>query len=71
MPADTLTPRSLVFVRRAKEKRLKKDAGRTRWGQYFRSMKAGVRGDKRRGGDDDKSDADLDADSRKCSSVCM
>ncbi|CAG0916800.1 unnamed protein product [Notodromas monacha] len=27
--------------RRAKEKRLKKDAGRTRWGNYFRSMKAG------------------------------
>ncbi|XP_065203333.1 LIM/homeobox protein Lhx4 isoform X2 [Planococcus citri] len=27
--------------RRAKEKRLKKDAGRTRWSQYFRSMKAG------------------------------
>ncbi|XP_050721890.1 LIM/homeobox protein Lhx3-like isoform X8 [Eriocheir sinensis] len=49
--------------RRAKEKRLKKDAGRTRWGQYFRSMKAGGRGDKRRGGDDDKSDADMDLDS--------
>jgi len=27
------------FHRRAKEKRLKKDAGRTRWSQYFRSMK--------------------------------
>ncbi|XP_049964558.1 LIM/homeobox protein Lhx3 [Schistocerca serialis cubense] len=27
--------------RRAKEKRLKKDAGRTRWSQYFRSMKGG------------------------------
>lgn len=25
--------------RRAKEKRLKKDAGRTRWSQYFRSIK--------------------------------
>nr|BAC33011.1 unnamed protein product [Mus musculus] len=25
--------------RRAKEKRLKKDAGRQRWGQYFRNMK--------------------------------
>ncbi|CAL4191924.1 unnamed protein product [Meganyctiphanes norvegica] len=37
--------------RRAKEKRLKKDAGRTRWGQYFRSMKGGSgdrRGDKGR-----------------------
>ncbi|XP_018906432.1 LIM/homeobox protein Lhx4 isoform X2 [Bemisia tabaci] len=28
--------------RRAKEKRLKKDAGRSRWSQYFRSMKGGV-----------------------------
>jgi len=27
------------IYRRAKEKRLKKDAGRTRWGQYFRSLK--------------------------------
>ncbi|XP_059618064.1 LIM/homeobox protein Lhx3 isoform X1 [Phlebotomus argentipes] len=27
--------------RRAKEKRLKKDAGRTRWSQYFRSIKGG------------------------------
>ena len=25
------------FNRRAKEKRLKKDAGRARWGQYFRN----------------------------------
>ena len=25
-----------IFSRRAKEKRLKKDAGRARWGQYFR-----------------------------------
>lgn len=30
-----------AFFRRAKEKRLKKDAGRTRWSQYFRSMKGG------------------------------
>jgi hypothetical protein len=29
------------FNSRAKEKRLKKDAGRTRWSQYFRSMKGG------------------------------
>jgi len=29
------------IFRRAKEKRLKKDAGRTRWSQYFRSMKGG------------------------------
>lgn len=31
----------LTSQRRAKEKRLKKDAGRTRWSQYFRSMKGG------------------------------
>lgn len=32
------------LCRRAKEKRLKKDAGRTRWSQYFRSMKGGGAG---------------------------
>jgi len=32
-------PMLLSIGRRAKEKRLKKDAGRTRWSQYFRSMK--------------------------------
>ncbi|XP_046590226.1 LIM/homeobox protein Lhx3-like [Neodiprion lecontei] len=31
--------------RRAKEKRLKKDAGRTRWSQYFRGMKGGSGGE--------------------------
>lgn len=31
----------IQILRRAKEKRLKKDAGRTRWSQYFRSMKGG------------------------------
>lgn len=30
-----------LLYSRAKEKRLKKDAGRTRWSQYFRSMKGG------------------------------
>ncbi|XP_076054133.1 LIM/homeobox protein Lhx3-like isoform X2 [Oratosquilla oratoria] len=49
--------------RRAKEKRLKKDAGRTRWGQYFRSIK-GQSGREKRGRDDDKSDVDMDMDSR-------
>jgi hypothetical protein len=33
--------RFVSCFRRAKEKRLKKDAGRTRWSQYFRSMKGG------------------------------
>ncbi|KAL0606610.1 LOW QUALITY PROTEIN: LIM/homeobox protein Lhx3 [Plecturocebus cupreus] len=32
--------------RRAKEKRLKKDAGRQRWGQYFRNMKRSRSGSK-------------------------
>lgn len=32
---------NIEIFRRAKEKRLKKDAGRTRWSQYFRSMKGG------------------------------
>jgi hypothetical protein len=29
----------VLSSRRAKEKRLKKDAGRARWGQYFRGLK--------------------------------
>lgn len=33
------TPQVWFQNRRAKEKRLKKDAGRQRWGQYFRNMK--------------------------------
>ncbi|XP_039280666.1 LIM/homeobox protein Lhx3 isoform X1 [Nilaparvata lugens] len=44
--------------RRAKEKRLKKDAGRTRWSQYFRSMKGG--GSPRH---DSKDDLKVDLDS--------
>ncbi|KAL3282023.1 hypothetical protein HHI36_005226, partial [Cryptolaemus montrouzieri] len=46
--------------RRAKEKRLKKDAGRTRWSQYFRSMKGGSspRHDKLIDKDDMKVDLD-------------
>ncbi|KAL0273800.1 UNVERIFIED_CONTAM: hypothetical protein PYX00_006387 [Menopon gallinae] len=47
--------------RRAKEKRLKKDAGRTRWSQYFRSMKGGSSPrDKLL---DDKDDLKVDLDS--------
>lgn len=48
------------FFRRAKEKRLKKDAGRTRWSQYFRSMKGGSspRHDKLLDKDDMKVDLD-------------
>jgi len=48
--------------RRAKEKRLKKDAGRTRWGQYFRGLKAAT-SPTRSGGSGDKqaeSESELD-----------
>ncbi|KAK7873610.1 hypothetical protein R5R35_009300 [Gryllus longicercus] len=48
--------------RRAKEKRLKKDAGRTRWSQYFRSMKGGGGGSPRHDKLSDKDDK-LDLDS--------
>ena len=50
--------------RRAKEKRLKKDAGRTRWGQYFRGLKAAT-SPTRSGGSGDKqaeSESELDLD---------
>lgn len=43
---------------RAKEKRLKKDAGRTRWSQYFRSMKGGSSPSKLLDKDDMKVDLD-------------
>ncbi|XP_066596050.1 LIM/homeobox protein Lhx3 [Prorops nasuta] len=45
--------------RRAKEKRLKKDAGRTRWTQYFRSMKGAS------GGHSPRHDKLLDKDELK------
>jgi len=48
------------LCRRAKEKRLKKDAGRTRWSQYFRSMK-GAGG----GGHSPRHDKLLDKDELK------
>uniref|UniRef100_T1J797 LIM/homeobox protein Lhx3 n=1 Tax=Strigamia maritima TaxID=126957 RepID=T1J797_STRMM len=50
--------------RRAKEKRLKKDAGRSRWGQYFRNMKPNRRGsgDKRRSDDQSSAEDDIISD---------
>ena len=45
--------------RRAKEKRLKKDAGRQRWNPYFRQMK----------GRHDDSDGSVTADDRREDSV--
>lgn len=53
------TYRHYNFRRRAKEKRLKKDAGRTRWSQYFRSMKGGA------GGHSPRHDKLLDKDELK------
>ncbi|XP_026322180.1 LIM/homeobox protein Lhx3 isoform X3 [Hyposmocoma kahamanoa] len=49
--------------RRAKEKRLKKDAGRTRWSQYFRSMKSGGSGSPRHDRLLDKDELKIDLDS--------
>lgn len=37
------------FHRRAKEKRLKKDAGRARWGQFFRNGSSGTTNNKEGG----------------------
>ncbi|XP_014671064.1 PREDICTED: LIM/homeobox protein Lhx3-like [Priapulus caudatus] len=52
--------------RRAKEKRLKKDAGRARWGQYFRNMKTrtsrGGSRSNRKECDSSVADSDLDMD---------
>ncbi len=60
--------------RRAKEKRLKKDAGRARWGQYFRGLKPATSpsrsggtpsGDKARGADSDR-ESELELDYGQC-----
>lgn len=53
--------------RRAKEKRLKKDAGRARWGQYFRGLKGPLSPgrDKRAGTDSDR-DSELELDYTQC-----
>ncbi|XP_041976551.1 LIM/homeobox protein Lhx3 isoform X3 [Aricia agestis] len=49
--------------RRAKEKRLKKDAGRSRWSQYFRSMKGSGGGSPRHDRLLDKDELKIDLDS--------
>lgn len=56
-----LPPPYYYMRRRAKEKRLKKDAGRTRWSQYFRSIKGG--GSSPRDKSFDKDDLKVDLDS--------
>merc|ERR1712107_531854 len=53
--------------RRAKEKRLKKDAGRARWGQYFRGLKGPLSpGREKRGGTDSDRDSELELDYAQC-----
>ena len=60
LPGSTLPDLShFAFDRRAKEKRLKKDAGRSRWGQYFRNMKPG---EKRRSGGSGEKTSESDDD---------
>ena len=63
--------KNLINFRRAKEKRLKKDAGRARWGQYFRSLKSSTSpcpmgGDKRV---DSDRDSELELDYNHCKSI--
>lgn len=56
---------------RAKEKRLKKDAGRTRWSQYFRSMKGGSSPSKLLDKDELKVDLDSFSHHGECSKVFL
>ncbi len=66
----------MIIIRRAKEKRLKKDAGRARWGQYFRGLKpatsptgggGGSNSDKHGGaGVDSDHESELDMDYNQC-----
>ena len=53
------------FARRAKEKRLKKDAGRARWGQYFRGLKPNS-SSPIHGGDKHDSDRESELDYNQC-----
>ena len=55
------------ICRRAKEKRLKKDAGRARWGQYFRGLKGPISpGREKRAGTDSDRDSELELDYAQC-----
>ena len=65
--------------RRAKEKRLKKDAGRTRWGQYFRGLKpstsptrsSGTPNGEKRGDSDRESELELDYTQCEYHNLCV
>ena len=49
------------------EKRLKKDAGRARWGQYFRGLKGPLSpGREKRAGTDSDRDSELELDYAQC-----
>ena len=57
----------MTLHRRAKEKRLKKDAGRARWGQYFRCLKGPLSpGREKRAGTDSDRDSELELDYAQC-----
>ena len=57
----------IEIFRRAKEKRLKKDAGRARWGQYFRGLKGPISpGREKRAGTDSDRDSELELDYAQC-----
>ena len=58
---------TIYISRRAKEKRLKKDAGRARWGQYFRGLKGPLSpGREKRAGTDSDRDSELELDYAQC-----
>ena len=54
-----------IGSRRAKEKRLTKDAGRSRWGEYFKSLKGSGAGEAAKSNDSDR-ESEIDLDFAPC-----